>query len=106
LADELDQRVEVELRRERLADTVHGAQLGHALTRLVHEARVVERDAEGAGQRREEPLVALVEGMGAVDVLQRDDAGRTPADDEWDEERRLRGFTPQTLRVAVALGQP
>jgi hypothetical protein len=38
LADELDQRVEVELRRERLADAVHGRELGHPLARLVDEA--------------------------------------------------------------------
>ena len=35
LADELDQRVEVELRRERLADAVDRRELGHALARLV-----------------------------------------------------------------------
>ena len=35
LADELDQRVEVELRRERLADAVHRCELGHALARLL-----------------------------------------------------------------------
>ena len=86
LADELDQRVEVELRRERLADAVHRGELGHALTRLVDQASVVERDAQAAGQGGEEPLVVLAERMRAVDVLERDHAGRAPADDEWDEE--------------------
>ena len=61
LADELDQRVEVELGRERLADAVHRPQLGHALPRFMYEAGVVERDAEATGQRHQEPLVALVE---------------------------------------------
>ncbi len=45
LADELDQRLEVELRGERLADAVHGRELGDALARLLHEARVLEGDA-------------------------------------------------------------
>ena len=88
LADELDQRVELELGRERLADAVHGRQLGDALARLVDEPRVLERDAEAAGQRRQEPLVVLVERVLAVEVLERDDARRPPADDERDEHAR------------------
>ena len=63
LADELDQRVEIELRRERLPDAVHRRQLGHALPGLVDEPSVVERDAEAAGQRRQQPLVVLGEGV-------------------------------------------
>ena len=105
LADELDQRVELELCRERLADAVHGRELGHALARLVDEPRVVERDAQAAGQRRQEPLVVLAEGVRAVDVLERDDAGGTPADDERDEQRRLDRLAAEHIRVAVALGQ-
>ena len=89
LADELDQRVEVELRRERLADAVHRRQLADALARLLHEPRVLERDGEAARQRRQEPLVVLVERVLAVDVLERDHAGRLAARDERDEQDRL-----------------
>ena len=103
LADELDQRVEVELRRERLADAVHRRELGHALTRLVEQASVVERDAQAAGQGGQEPLVVLAERMRAVDVLERDDSGRAAADDERDEERRLDRLPAEHERVAVAL---
>ena len=74
LADELDQPVEVELRRERLADAVHRRELADALARLLHEAGVLERDAEAAGHRRQELLVGLVEGVLAIDVLERDHA--------------------------------
>ena len=49
LADELDQGVELELCRERLADAVHGGELGDALARLVDQPRVLERDAQAAG---------------------------------------------------------
>ena len=103
LADELDQGVELELCRERLADAVHGGQLGHALARLVDEPRVVERDAEAAGQRRQEPLVVLVEGVRAVEVLEGDDARGPPADDERDEQRGLARLAAQHVRVAVPI---
>ncbi len=105
LADELDQGVELEPCRERLADAVHGGQLGHALARLVDEPCVVERDAEAAGQRRQEPLVVLVEGMRAVDVLERDDARGTPTDDERDEECGHHRLAAQDNWVAVAFGR-
>ena len=59
LADQLDQRVEVELRGERLPDAVHRRELGHPLARLVDETGVVERDAEAAGERGQQPLVGL-----------------------------------------------
>ena len=57
LADQIDQLVEVELGRERLADAVHRSELGDALSRLVDQLRVLERDAEAAGDRREQLLV-------------------------------------------------
>ena len=89
LADELDQRVEVELGRESLADAVHRRQLADALARLLHEAGVLERDGETAAERRQEPLVVLVERVLAVDVLERDHAGRLAARDEGNEQHRL-----------------
>ncbi len=104
LADELDQGVELEPCCERLADAVHGGQLCHALAGLVNEPRVVERDAEAAGERRQEPLIVLGEGVRAVHVLERDDACRAPADDEGDEECGLHRLAAQHIRIAVALG--
>ena len=106
LADELDQCVEVELRRERLADAVHGSQLGDALPRLVDEARVVEGDAEASGQRGQEPLVVRVERMRAVDVLERKHARRASADEQRDEDRRLARISADDRRVAVTLELP
>ena len=63
LADELDQGVELELRRERLADAVHGGQLGHALARLVDSRALSSATLRLPGERRQEPLVVLAEGV-------------------------------------------
>ena len=104
LSDQLDQRVEIELRRERLADAVDRCELGHALPGLVHEPRVVERDAQAARERRQQALVRFGEGVRPVGVLERDDAGRATADDERDEERRADRLAAQDIRVAVPLG--
>ena len=60
LADELDDRLEVELRGERLADLVDERQLGGALVglgqqtlRLVEQAGVLEGDAHARRERRQ-----------------------------------------------------
>ena len=82
LADELDQGLELELRRERLPDAVDGRELGDALPRLVDQLGVLERDAQAAGDRREQPLVRLAERVLAVEVLDRQDAGGPPADEQ------------------------
>src|SRR2546422_442093 len=66
--DELDDRVEVELLRERRADFVDQRQLRAALLglgeealRFVEQARVLQRHAHARGDRREEALVRLAE---------------------------------------------
>ena len=59
LSDQLDQRVEIELRSECLPDAVDRRELGHALPGLVHEPSVVERDAQAAGKRRQQALIRL-----------------------------------------------
>ena len=87
-ADQLDQRAEIELRSECLPDAVDGRQLGHALPGLVHEPSVVERHRQAAGERRQQALIRLGEGVCPVRVLKRDHAGRATAHDERDEERR------------------
>ncbi len=106
VADEVVDRLRVELARDRRLDAVDQGQLGVPLPRLVHQPRVLQRDAEAAGKGYQEPLVVLAEGMGAVDVLERDHSGRAPAHDEGDEERRFGLLPGQRLRVAVALGKP
>ena len=65
LADELDQRVEIELADERLADPVDGLELGgprirfrQEPLRLLEQPRVVERDAH-VRKRREQALVVV-----------------------------------------------
>ena len=103
LSDQLDQRVEIELRRECLPDAVDRRELGHALPGLVHEPSVVERDAHAAGERRQQALVGIGEGVRPVGVLERDDAGRATADDERNEERRADRIAAQHVRVAVPL---
>ena len=44
--------------------------------RLVEQARVLERHAQAAGERRQQADVGLAEGVLAVEVLKRDDAAR------------------------------
>ena len=55
LADELDQRVEVELAAKRLADLVDRRQLGEPLAGLVDQAGVLEGDAQARREGRQEP---------------------------------------------------
>src|SRR5205085_407709 len=78
-------------------------ELGVPLPRLVHQPRVLERDAEAAGERLEKLLVRLGEGVLAVDVLERDNARRVAAGDERDEEGRLRHLSSRDDRASVAL---
>ena len=66
VADEVVHRLHVELGGEALLDAVDDRQLGGALVRLgqqalrlVEEPRVLERDAQARGERRQQPNVAL-----------------------------------------------
>ena len=74
VADDVVDRLHLELARERLLHAVDQRQLGVPLPRLVHQPRVLERHAEAAGERLQQLLVGLGEGVLAVDVLQRDHA--------------------------------
>ena len=67
-SDELDDRVEVELPRQRSTDLVDEGELRVPLLglaeqplRLVEEAGVLESDTEAGGDRAEQPLVGLRE---------------------------------------------
>ena len=100
-------RLRVELARDRLLHAVDQRQLRVPLSRLVHQPRVLERDAQTAGQRLEQLLVRLAEGVLAIDVLQCDQARRLAPGDEGNEEQGLRvraagdGRTPVTLSLGV-----
>ena len=70
VADEVDDRLQVELRREPLLDAVDDLQFGGALLlgleqplRLVEQAGVVERDAHRVAQRRQQAHVGFGKGV-------------------------------------------
>ena len=110
VADGVVDRLRVELAGDRVLHAVDQRQLRVALPRLVHEPRVLERDAQAAGQRLHELLIRLGEGVLAVGILERDHPRRLAARDERDEEGRLRvlagnGRAPIPLRLGLhALG--
>ena len=70
LADELEQRLQIELARQRLADLVDRRELGEALPGLVDQANVFQGDAEARGQGDQEPDVGLREHVFLVEVLE------------------------------------
>ena len=91
LADELDQRLQLELRGDRLPDGIDRGQLGGALRRLLEQdlglleqARVLQRDAHAARERGEQPHVGIAEGVFAIDIVQADDAAHLGADEDRD----------------------
>ena len=103
VADGVVDRLRVELARDRVLHAVDQRQLGVPLPRLVHQPRVLERHAQAAGERLQQLLVGLAERVLAVDVLQRDHAGRL-------RRRRSSGTksadfagSPPSTRVAVPL---
>ena len=81
LTDELDQRAQLQLRAQRLADLVDDRELGRLAARLLEQPRVLEGDAEACSDGRQQSHVSLAEGALAVQVLERDDASRHVADD-------------------------
>ena len=72
LADELDERVQVQLRGDGLADAIDRVELGDSLAGLVDQAGVLERDAQAGGEGRQQAHVGVAEGVVTVQVLQRD----------------------------------
>ena len=104
VADDVVDRLQLELAGERLLDAVDQRELGVPLPRLVHQPRVLERDAQAARQRLQQLLVGLAERVLPVDVLERDDAARLPAGRAGRTEptsaarRRARGCRTARLR--------
>ena len=70
VADDVVDRLQLELAGERGLHAVDQCELGVPLPRLVHEARVFERDAEAAGKRRQQANVRLAERVRPIDVLE------------------------------------
>ena len=98
--DECVHRLHVELLRKTLLDAVDDCQLGGPLVglgqqpaRLVEQASILERYAQARGESREELHVGLGERVLAIEVLERDHALGSVADDERREEHRLGGLT-------------
>ncbi len=103
LADELDDRVELELLRQCRTDLVHHCQFGVALLGLrqqalglVEQPSVLERHAHAGCQRRQKPLVPIGERvrLGPIDV---DDAEHLAAGDD-------RGAQPRLLDGRLVVG--
>ncbi len=102
VSDEVVDRLRIELAGDRRLDAVDQRKLGITLTRLVNELRVVERDPQAAGDRRQQSLIGLVERVLPIEVLGRDHAGRPPTHQQRLEDRgTVRGLTSDRLRVVV-----
>ena len=115
LADELDDRLEVELLGERLADLVDDRELGGALVRLgqqplrlVEQPRVLEGDAHA--RRRASPSnrsSALGERVLAPMLVEDDDADHPVAGQDRDAQPRLgaqrrSSIAPSAIRSSAA----
>ena len=81
VADEVVHRLHVQLRSQPLLDAVDDGQLGRPLIGLgqqalclVEQARVLERDAQAGGQRRQQAHVRFGERVRPIQVLERDAA--------------------------------
>ena len=87
LADEVVHRLHLEVLGQATLHVIDERELGVPLSRLLEQPGVLERDAETAGERREQADVSLAERVFSVDVLQRDPAGGFTPDDEGDVHR-------------------
>jgi hypothetical protein len=87
LADDVVDRLGVELAGDRVLDAIDQRQLGIPLTRLVDEAaRSRARTLRLPASVTRQALVGLRECVLAIHVLERDHACRTSGDDQRDEE--------------------
>ena len=98
VADHVVDRLHLEFARKGLLDAVDQRQLRVPLPRLVHEARVLERHAEAARERAQQPLVGLVERVLPVVVLEGDDADSAATGDERHEEEDF-AHSPATKKL-------
>jgi hypothetical protein len=105
VADEVVDRLRIELPGDRRLHAVDERELGVSPAGLVDELCVVERDSQAAGDRRQQSLIRLVERVLPVEVLDRDDAGRTPGHDQRLEDCGTdRGLLTDNRLLVVVLG--
>ena len=105
VADDVVDRLQLELAGDRLLDAVDQRQLGVPLPRLVDEAGVLERHAEAARERGQADrwsasLNACVRSRFWSEIT----PVARPPDHERDEQRRADRLAAQHERIAVALG--
>ncbi len=110
VADEVDDRLEVELRGQALLDAVDDRKLrGTLLTllekplRLVEEASVLEGHAHRVGQRLEQAHIGIAERVLALDIGQTDNSAGLFACDHRHKDRRSDQLRPGQ-RVRTILG--
>ncbi len=101
VAEQVVHGLHVEVFGEAALDVVDHGQLGVALPRLFEQAGVLERDAQAACKGSKEALVHLAERALALEVLERDHAGRPARDDEWDPHRGLGPLSHEQFRLRV-----
>jgi hypothetical protein len=95
VADHVDDSLEVELPGDAFLDAVDDRELGIALLGLLEEPRVLERDAQAAGERLEQAHVRVAERVLALEVRQMDRAAALIADQQRHHDE---GFFGQRAR--------
>ena len=81
IADHLDQRAQLQLRRERLPDPVDRLQLGGALALGLEQARIVQRHTHVSSQRGQQAQIGIGEII-RLEALQADHADHLIADED------------------------
>ena len=104
VADQVVHRLHLEVLGETSLDVVDERELGVALTGLLEQPGVLERDAQAARERGQETYVGVAERVLAVEVLERDHAGRFAPDHERDEQGGLRWFPLKDARLTEPFG--
>ncbi len=96
VADEIDDRLEIELGGEPFLHAVDDRELRRALVtlleqplRFVEEARVLQRDAHARGDRAEEPHLGIAVGVFAFVVLHDDHAEHAIAAEDRHADKRV-----------------
>src|SRR5581483_3999158 len=94
IADQIENRLKVELGRQALLDAVNNRQFRRALLlRLkkalgfIEQARIFEGDAHGRREGLQQPYVGFAKSVLMVNVLETDDARDLIPNHHWDKEQ-------------------
>src|SRR4029453_16720716 len=98
--DEVVHRLHLEVLGQAALHIVDQGELGVALPSLFEQTGVLERDAEGPGERGEESHVRVAERVLSIDVLKRDQPDRPLVHEEWNEDQGLNRFPCYDPRMA------